>query len=228
MRSRVCGGASFVACLLTFAGLACAADEKVEVLKEAPRGLSPEVTSAIADTGLRVSGKDGVICDVWLSKEIALKPQFKSSLRIRYPFQVGQLVGVIRLPEGSKPTDFRGQELATGTYTLRYGLQPDDGNHLGTSETRDFLVGCNPREDKSPKAVEDIKELFKLSANAAGTTHPAIFLLISPPEKPFSAPSVAHEEEKSLLILQANVNGKDNGKATPVPTSIVVRGKGEA
>ena len=37
-------------------------------------------------------------------------------------------------------TDFRGQEIKKGVYTLRYGQQPEDGNHIGTSELADFLL----------------------------------------------------------------------------------------
>ena len=204
-----------------------AADQKVEALKEAPAGLSAEIAAAINNAGYRVSGKDGVICDVWFAKEIPLKPKFKSSLRIKYPFQTGQLIGVIRYPESSKPTDFRGQALKPGTYTLRYGLQPDDGNHLGTSDIRDFLVGCPPRTDVDPKRVEDIKDLFKLSGQAAGTTHPAIFLLIPPPEKPYDAAGVTHDDEKHLVIFQANATGKDAEKTVSVPVSVVTVGKTE-
>jgi hypothetical protein len=204
-----------------------AADQKVDPLKEAPAGLSTEVAAVINSAGYRMTGKDGVICDVWLAKEIPLKPRFKSSLRIKYPFQTGQLIGVIRFPEGSKPTDFRGQALKPGTYTLRYGLQPDDGNHLGTSDIRDFLVGCPPKTDVDPKRVEDIKDLFKLSAQSAGTTHPAIFLLIPPPEKPYDAAGIRYDDEKHLVILQANADAKDDGKAVTIPVSVVTVGKTE-
>jgi hypothetical protein len=206
-----------------------AADQKVEALKEAPAGLSAEIAGALNNAGYRVSGKDGVVCDIWLAKEIPLKPKFKSSLQIAYPFQAGQLIGVIRFPEGTKPTDFRGQALKPGTYTLRYGLQPSDGNHLGTTElgTRDFLVGCLPKSDIDPKRVEDIKDLFKLSGQAAGTAHPAIFLLLPPNEKPYDAAGVTHDEEKHLVILQVNINGKEGDKAVAVPARVVIVGKTE-
>jgi hypothetical protein len=206
-----------------------AADQKIDVLKEAPQGLSAEVAAAISETGSRISGKDGVICDVWLAKEILQKPKFKSSLRIKYPFQAGTLIGVIRYPDGSKPNDFRGQALKPGTYTLRYGLQPDDGNHLGTSEIRDFLVGSPPAQDTSPKRIEDIKDLFNLSASASGSTHPAIFLMTPPPPpaEQFDAPAVAHDDDKHLIIFRAKASTKDGDKSVGVPISVVVVGKTE-
>jgi hypothetical protein len=232
MKSRVFGLCLLLVPLLAIlsgpgARSALAADQKLETLKESPKGLSAEVAAAIGETGFRVTGKGGIICDVWLAKEISLKPKFKSSLRIKYPFQTGTFIGVIHYPDGSQPTDFRGQALKPGTYTLRSGLQPDDGNHLGTSDIRDFLVGCPPDKDNSSKRIEDIKDLFKLSASASGSTHPAIFLLTPPPDKPFDASAVEHDGEKHLMIIQANVNGRDGDKSVPVPVSIVVVGKTE-
>ena len=60
-----------------------------------------------------------------------------------------------------------------GVYTLRYGLQPVDGNHVGTSETRDFLLLSPAGEDKDPAKLE-VENLYKFSRDASETTHPAI------------------------------------------------------
>lgn len=201
------------------------ADYKVEALKEAPAGLSSEIAARIQTTGFRVSGKEGVVCDVWLAKQVARKPKFTASLEIKYPLVLGELVGAIRFPEADKPGDFRGQAIAPGTYTLRYGLQPNDGNHLGTSDVRDFLLACPPKTDVDPKRVEKLKDLFKLSAKAAGTTHPTVFLLLAPPEKPVDAAAVHVVAEKHLVVLSVNVTTKDGDKSTEQPLNLVVHGK---
>jgi len=234
MKSREFGLCVLCVCLLGLLPGALissghAADQKVAVLKEAPAGLSTEVAAAISETGFRITGKDGVICDVWLAKEISQKPKFKSSLRIKYPFLPGTLIGVIRYPDGSKPNDFRGQPLKPGTYTLRYGLQPDDGNHLGTTKpgVRDFLVGCPPDKDTSPKRIEDIKDVFTMSGPVAGGTHPAIFLLNPPPDKAFDAVAVEHDDAEHQVIFQANANTKDGDKSVAIPLNLVVVGKTE-
>jgi hypothetical protein len=203
------------------------AEKKVEPLAEAPQGLSEEVTGALQPAGFRVTDDGGVICDIWLAKEAPLKPKFKPSLRVKYPFQLGQLVGAIRYPEGSKPSDFRGQPLKPGLYTLRYGLQPDDGNHLGTSDIRDFLVGCPPEKDQKAARVDDLKKLFKLSSGASGTTHPAIYLLTPPPEKAAEKPGVTADEEKKLTIFEGALTGKSGEESSAVPVKVVVQGKSE-
>lgn len=220
--------ALFLLLCLTCQTPAVADDHKIEPLAEAPAGLAEEIKGALQETGFRVSNSTGVVCDLWLAKEVPLKPKFKSSLRVKYPLLSGQLVGAIRYPEGSKPTDFRGQPLKPGIFTLRYGLQPDDGNHLGTSDIRDFLVGCPPEKDTKPARVEDLKKLFKLSSGAAGTTHPSIYLLIPPPEKPGDKAAVSFDGEKNLTILEATLSGKDGDNAVVIPTRIVVQGKTEA
>ena len=222
MRSVVLG---LLFCLL--ATVPVRAEKKVEPLAEAPQGLSEEVTGALQPSGFRVSDDAGVICDIWLAKEAPLKPKFKPTLRVKYPFQLGQLVGAIRYPDGSKPSDFRGQPLKPGLYTLRYGLQPDDGNHLGTSDIRDFLVGCPPEKDQKAARVDDLKKLFKLSAGASGTTHPAIYLLTPPPEKAVDKPSVVADEEKKLTIFEGSLTGKSGEESSAVPVKVVVQGKSE-
>ena len=214
--------------LLSLSNTTLADELKIEPLSEAPAGLSAEVSAALQETGFRIFDASGIICDVWIAKQIPLKPKFKPSLRVKYPLLPGQLVGAIRYPDDAQPTDFRGQPLKPGIYTLRYGLQPDDGNHLGTSDIRDFLVGCPPDKDASPARVEDVKKLFKLSAGSAGTTHPAIYLLLPQAQTPSDSPAIGFDGDKNLTILELTFAGKDGDASVSVPVRIVVRGKTEA
>ena len=62
-----------LAAVFTGANSVQAAEEKVEQLKEKPAGLSAEVASAINETGYRITGQDGAVCDIWLAKELPLK-----------------------------------------------------------------------------------------------------------------------------------------------------------
>lgn len=200
------------------------ADElKLEEVKASPEGIAPSILEKLSDTCFRLTGENGVICELWLAREVAVKPDFKPTLNIKYPFTFGQLMGAIRLPTEGAATDFKGQELPTGTFTLRYGLQPQDGNHLGTSDVSDFLLACVAEEDQTPDVVPDKKALFEMSATAAGTTHPAIFLLVPPKGKPTEKSSLEHHEDKELWILDTSISG---GKQRQ-PLRIVVSGHSE-
>jgi hypothetical protein len=155
---------------------------------------------------------------VWLAKEIPLKPKFKSSLRIKYPFQPGQLVGAIHFPDSSQPNDFRGQTLKPGTYTLRYGLQPDDGNHLGVAPSRDFLLLVPPSADPGPEVAPNFLDVVALSRKASGTKHPAPLSLV--PAEGGTAPAITKDDE-GHFIFTATVHlssGED------LPIALVVKG----
>lgn len=217
--------AALVLALTATTASAADASYKIAELKEAPPELSAEVTATLNKTGYRVEGSAGVICDLWLAKEVPLKPNFTPGLQVKYPFLPGQLIGAIRFPAKTEEGDFRGQMIPPGMYTLRYGLQPNDGNHLGTSDVRDFALACPPKTDTDPARVEKIKDLFKLSAKAAGTTHPAVFLLTPAPEEPQPAPAVQFDEEKKQVIVTLKANGKDEDQVRVVPFSLVVVGK---
>jgi len=193
----------------------------------APKGLSKKVTALLSPNGHQVTGPDGVVCVIWTVKEAPIKEKFKPSLSVAYPFQTGELLGAIQFPEGTYGLDFRGQEIPEGVYTLRYGQQPEDGNHLGTSEIRDFCLALPAKRDVDPKPLSDQMRLATVSADSAGTTHPAIFLMGAPPEKPEKAVKLIHDEDKDQWLLQLSLTGKAKGKSVPMTVRIVTVGMGE-
>lgn len=217
------------ACLILFLGTAAtrAEDFKIEPLKEGPKGLAAPLGKRIPAEGFRISKGEGVICDLWFAEDIPVNGKFKPTDVVHYPFQSGEFVGAIRFPEQAEAGDFRGQMVPPGTYTLRYGQQPNDGNHLGTSDVRDFLLICSPKEDVDPKRIEKSSDLFKLSAKSVNTTHPAIFQLQPPPDQPHKAPAVSFNDEKHMLTVQLNVDAVADRTGTKVPLNLVTIGKSE-
>jgi hypothetical protein len=210
----------------TMATRAEAADYKVEPLNEKPPAeLSEAVAKTLSPTGIRVSdAKGNPHCDLWLAAQWTVKADFKPSADHLYPFEVGQLLGAIRY--AGKVEDFRKQPMTKGVYTVRYGLQPQDGNHVGTSDTRDFLVLIKSKDDTDAKAMVE-ETLFKKAAAAAGTTHPAMLALKRAGEKPAKLPGLRHDEEKELWIVQVVSMAKAGDKASELPLEIVVVGHAE-
>jgi hypothetical protein len=199
---------------------AIAADAyRVEKLDDGPPAddLSPEVVAQLDATGHKLVDADGkTVLEIWLARKLATKADFEPTLTILYPLESGSLVGALRFPR--KGADFRGQEIATGTYTLRYGNQPVDGNHVGTFETRDFLLMLPAAGDRDPKTLEG-EDWFPTSAEAAQSTHPAIIPMLKPTEG--DAPAVRHVEEVEWWVLRlagAGAKGKQ-------PIELVVVGK---
>ncbi len=207
---------------MSAAGRPTAADVyKLEAADSLPKGLNDELMKALSGTGHRIVNSEGDLCDIWFAKSLSEKEGFKPDLRVKYPMQVGALVGVLEVKKGAEFTDFRDQEILPGLYTLRYGQQPQDGNHVGTSELRDFLLALPVKEDESAQTLSDEEELQELSSDAAGSSHPAIFPLL-PPEQQEARSSLIHDDRHDLWILQTSV-----GEEQPVTLRLVVVGIGE-
>ncbi len=197
------------------------ADGKLEDVSGLPEGLSKEVAAVVDAKGQRVVDKAGVVCAVWLIKEVSTKANFKPTLSVKYPFAPGELLGVLQVQAKSKYTDFRGQEIKAGVYTLRYGQQPEDGNHVGTSDLADFLLAIPAAVDTDPKPIEKFDALSQRSAKTAGSTHPAIFSLL-PSEKPVEKPTLTHNAAKEHTMLSTTISAKGG---TKVALRMVVIGK---
>lgn len=197
------------------------ADNKLEAVAALPEGLSKEIAAVVDAKGQKVVGKEGAVCSVWLVKEAPTKAAFKPTLSVKYPFAPGELLGVLQVQAKSKYTDFRGQEIKAGVYTLRYGQQPEDGNHVGTSDLADFLLAIPAAVDTDPKPIEKFDALSQRSAKTAGSTHPAIFSLL-PSEKPVEKPTLTHNAAKEHTMLSTMISAKGG---TKVALRIVVIGK---
>jgi hypothetical protein len=184
-----------------------------------PDEVSPEIASKLSGAGFKVmQGENRTLFEIWPANEWATKPGFAPSATIIDPVQPGALVGVVRLKR--KGADFRGQDIASGVYTLRYANQPEDGNHVGTFETRDFLLMVPAAADTSPEVIDEM-DLFKKSAESAGSTHPAIMPLVKA-ELGDGLPSMQHLEEQEWWAVRFAGKGPD-GK--PIALGLIVVGK---
>ena len=216
------------ACCLLFVFVAAqlvAQDYRAETIDSpAPADeLAPAIVGALSPTGVRVvRGESRVIWELWPTKTWSVEANFQPTLELLYPFQPGQLMGVLRLPR--RGADFRDQRIDRGVYTLRYMQQPVDGNHVGTSPTRDFFLLVRADADQSTDLM-DPEELNIASADAAQSTHPAM-LSLQPVAEASGAklPSIRHDEERDWWILRFGGKTDANGEQQELVVSIVAEG----
>jgi hypothetical protein len=195
------------------AGLARGAEGpfKAEVLKEGPpAALSAAIKAELCPVGFRVTdGQGKPYLDLWLRRATPAtgKPAGPSGT-IQFPVLAeGVLVGAIRYETDGQ--DFRDQAINPGVYTIRFGLQPQNGAHLGKSPFRDYFLLLPAARDTSPDVLAK-KPLDERSAEAAGTTHPACLELLAATE-PTKAddPKMVQDQEKNTWAL-----------AVPVPLAV--------
>lgn len=220
---------SFLASLLFMvpATAAVAQDSlKVESVKQGPpASVSPEILQAIdGQQAFRIQDGQGDFARIWLRKATpgSDKPSGPKGV-IQFPFLAdGELLGVLEFAKEGH--DYRDQAVAKGVYTMRYGLQPVNGDHLGVSTYRDYILLLPASKDKA-LAAPARKQLEEGSAEAAGTSHPASFLLLMAPAGAKAEPSMVRDDEKDtwsvILPLKLQVKG---GEPVVYPVQLVVVG----
>jgi hypothetical protein len=176
----------------------------------APQGESFQSTSGTA------------LCEVWFRKGIPVTKGASASADVIYGgMTVGEFVGVIHFPQ--KTTDYRGQTIKPGYYTLRYAQIPQDGNHMGVSTYRDFLLMSPVAADTQPSQDLAFDALVKLSRQTAGTGHPAI-LMLDPPSQASSATfPAAVADDQGNWTLQVKLD--TSGQPAQLPFAVVLVGQ---
>jgi hypothetical protein len=141
--------------------------------KAQPAGDPPSEAAALNKTGTKIVADNGsAYVEIWLRSTVPAGPNTGESSVTLPTIPAGALLGLLRFP--AKGSDRRGQTIAAGVYTLRYGNYPVNGNHQGAAPQRDFLVLVPAALDKSVNAIADFDALMELSRKASGTPHPAV------------------------------------------------------
>jgi hypothetical protein len=176
-----------------------------------------QVRHSLQENGYRLSLDDPKpACELWLRKSVPAQAK-KDAEGVSYPqLAESTLVGVVHFPQAT--SDFRGQQVPAGFYTLRYALIPDDGNHLGVSPNRDFLLLIPAPSDSDPSTAFKFQELITMSAKTVGAKHPSA-LSLPPADKP-STGTVARDDQDHWIFSAALklTSGEE------IPFALIVKG----
>jgi hypothetical protein len=184
----------------------------------ADQSASESVRGALESTGYKVSLDNGSeVCQIWLRKGLPSQPKADVQGANFTGFGSSSLIGVITFP--NKTTDYRGQAIKAGSYTLRYAVHPADGNHMGIAPDRDFLLMVPVSIDQNANAQIKFEDLVKMSAKSAGTNHPAGLSLI-PAEGQKAFPS-AYQDDSNHTVFIAKLKP---ASGTEIPFALIVKG----
>lgn len=201
------------------------AEDKYSVRSEkvaAPKELKESFQSLLDDQAFRfLDAKGEVIATIWLRKALPSKAapeQVKSGLTYR-EIPETTVVGAAHFPQAW--LDFRKQKIPAGVYTLRLGFQPQNGDHMGTAPYNEFLLLSPAAKDTRPEPMEP-KELYELSANAPGASHPGVMLLF-PSSKPADEPKL-ESKPNEIWVLYVKRTVEAGGMKAPLGFGLVVAG----
>jgi hypothetical protein len=206
---------------LALAGMVFGQTYKVESAGAPPASdLSKPLQDALESQGTRVvNGQGGTLLEVWLPKTVPTSSSPSASSDFLYgSLSEGVFLGVLHFP--TQGADFRGQAMKPGFYTLRYGLIPQDGNHMGVNPTRDVLVLCPAAADNALGTALKFDDLVKLGRQASGTAHPGV--LLGAPVNGDSFPAVVKDDQGHW-----NLQVKVHGSSGDLPFAFMVVGKWE-
>ena len=190
-----------VLCAAALCSVTATAQTKVGPLPEKPpTQIAPAIAAVLQASGAKAI-VGGATLDIWWAQAIALSAEGPGWSNV----ESGTLLGAMRVSGSYK--EIRGKVVAPGVYTLRYGLQPQNGDHLGISTFREFVVVSPPTIDTDPKVL-GFDGVVALSKQVIGTSHPA-GMSIDPPE---DAPG-------ALLSTYKNESGHE-GIVFEVPRSL--------
>lgn len=219
----------FLAALAAWAVPASAQGYSATLVNEpAPSELSAAVRGALASQAIQVKGPQGILCEIWLRSDIPAVASPAAQLGVVYTqLAPGALVGAIRLP--APAVDFRNQKIKPGVYTLRYELNPVDGNHQGVAPQRDFLLLGPAAADTATDPI-DFKPLVALGKQVTGSNHPSVWSLMPSDGAPAQLPGVASQDSDNgtiqVLFFKANIGA--GGSAKPTTMGLVVVGTSSA
>ena len=183
-----------------------------------PSELPAAMRGVLAPAGLEVKGSSGVLCDVWLRKEVPVTPTPSQELGVTFgQIAEGTLLGVARI--GTETTDFRNQKVKPGLYTLRYAFAPVDGNHTGIAPQRDFVLLSPVAEDADPATISR-EDALKRSAKTTGTKHPSVWSLW-PGDDSAAPPALKFQDDAQSWLLTFRLALAGGAK---VPMGMVVSG----
>lgn len=204
--------------------LSSAADMTLKVVdKNPPVQLDASIRAVVQNKAIPIGIGDKPAYEFWLCSEIPLASKPASTAKGLDALKQATLLGVVQIPSSMR--DYRDDELPAGVYTMRFTLQPQDGNHLGTSEFAYFAALTPAKLDTKPDGIADYKALVKVSSKETSTDHPLILSLrpVSSDAGELPLLNVPAAEHKSVRV---KIPAKFGEEKTSLVFEIVYEGKG--
>ena len=178
--------------------------------KEPPQELSDAIRHTLQTQAVQLLDGDKAVFEFWFCHEVPLKSKPDSLAKALDAIKQATLLGAVSVQGDNR--DYKDNGIAPGVYTMRLGLQPSDGDHLGTSEYAWFAVLILAKYDTKPDGITDYKPLVKASGKETPSGHPLILSLRPVSADPGDQPKLNDPvpDHKSVVVkVPAKVEGKD-------------------
>ena len=201
----------FVLGIISACHAAVGADLSLKLVDKAPPAeVDPSIRQTLQSKAVQLLDGDKPAYEFWFRSELPLQSKPASPAEGLDAVKQATLLGAAVVSEPKR--DYRDDGLPKGTYTMRFALQPQDGNHLGTAEFLYFAVLTPAKFDTKLDGIADYKALVKASSKETSSDHPVVLSLrpASSDEGEFPKLSEPASEHKSVRVkLPAKVADSD-------------------
>jgi hypothetical protein len=193
---------------------------------EPPEEVAEPIRKVLNTEAISLASGESTFFQFWFRKELPLAAAPAGGTLALDTLQEGTVLGVLKV--SAERYDFRDEEIPAGVYILRFGIQPEDGNHLGVAPTRTFALLIPAKDDTQLEPVAH-EELMKAAAviNAAG--HPSS-LNLQPVEQAkgeFPRLEELNDGQHKVLLLQFPARVGTSNEATKLNVALVYEGTGQ-
>ena len=178
-----------------------AADLTVKVAdKEPPKELGEAIRTVLQPRAVQVHDGNKPAFEFWFVKEVPLKTKPASLAKALDSLEQATLLGAVSVSADTR--DYRNDELPAGVHTMRFALQPQDGDHSGSTDYTYFAVLVPAALDPQPGALTTYRAVVKASAKNTSTGHPHVMSLRPASSEAADPPQIKEPapEHKSLLL----------------------------
>ena len=210
-------------CFLGVMPVASTQELNVRLLeKQPPSELSEAIKSKLDTAVVEVREGDTLLYEFWFPSVTQLEPKQAKDSSVLDQLPVACLIGAAKIHRDKR--DYRDDDLYSGVHTIRFALQPQDGNHLGSSEYPYFGLLVMAENDRSLDGIKTYKQLTKASSLDTASEHPIILSL---------RPAISEAEKYTLVepapdheAIRIEINANDGDDAKVVKFDLVVKGHG--
>lgn len=190
-----------------------------------PAEIAEPIRAVLDEKVLKIATEDKATYEFWFRKELPLTEKPAGGTLGLTTMKEGAILGVARV--AGEHYDFRNEEIKPGVYTVRLGIQPEDGNHLGVAPTRTFALLITAKQDKKLDAI-DHEALMKAAAAINAAKHPSN-LNLQPVEKTdgeFPRLEERNGGEHKVVLLKLPAVVGDSKEKTTLTFALVYDGLG--
>lgn len=204
--------------LAAFAWPAHGQDLTLKVGEAAPPDeVAAEFRDTLGKQSIQLMNGDKPVLEFWFRKDIPLTKKPDASTPGLAAIKEVTYLGVARVDERSK--DFRNDDIEKGVYTMRLGILPSDGNHLGTSPFPYMAILVPVKYDKTMDDIKDHDTLAEVSGQDTYAEHPNTMSLqpLTDEEASGTFPRVGEGGDNWKFVyvkLPAKVGGGDTVELT--------------